>query len=239
MIPRASDAVALRRASETLALAERNVLARENALKTSASGGTSHTTYKYAFGPDGARYIVGAEVSIIAPEDVLDRVPGVASSLARGFEPHGKNSSGRDRVNDETIAELERTEREVIAHENAHKASAGRFGGPVRYSYTTGPDGKRYISGGEVPIHTPATNDPDEALRNARQVMNAALAPGDPSSQDITVAASASAMAASARARLASEKAVGGYRNNLSPNGLWTAKNSDPGKADLSPALGR
>jgi hypothetical protein len=185
---------------------------------------------------------VGAEVSITAPEDALDRIPGVGTpknpssrqSPARGAELSEKSPHKRDGANGTAIAELERTEREVIAHENAHKAAAGRFGGPVHYTYTTGPDGKRYISGGEVPIHTPSTNDPEEALRNARQVMNAALAPGDPSGQDIAVAASASSMAAFARAGLASgklgessvsaKKAAGSYKNNLSSNGLWTSK---------------
>jgi hypothetical protein len=92
----------------------------------------------------------------------------------------------------------------VIAHEAAHKAAAGRFGGPVSYTYTTGPDGKKYITGGEVPISTPSTSNPEEALRNATQVMKAALAPGDPSGQDIAVAASAAQMAASARAQISS-----------------------------------
>jgi hypothetical protein len=224
------------------------VLTRERALKASAPGGFSHTTYKYAVGPDGVRYIVGAEVSIVAPEDVIDRIRGSGTrknlsprqSPARGAGLSEERPYGRDGAD---IAELEQTEREVIAHENAHKAAAGRFGGPVRYTYTTGPDGKRYISGGEVPIHTPATDDPEEALRNARQVMNAALAPGDPSSQDIAAAASASAKAASARARLVSEKsgsspvsaekAVGGYRGSLSPKGLWASKNPAPRSPSL------
>jgi hypothetical protein len=252
MIPRAGGSAALRRASGVFALAERDVLTRERALKASVSGGSSHTTYKYAVGPDGARYIVGAEISIVAPEDVLDRIPGAGApknlqsrqSPARDAEPSEKHTHERDGANSEAIAELERTEREVIAHENAHKAAAGRFGGPVHYFYTTGPDGKRYISGGEVPVHTPATNDPEEALRNARQVMSAALAPGDPSGQDIAAAASASARAATARSRLASEKlggspafaekAAGSYRSSLSPNGLWVAKNSEKDLPDIS-----
>jgi hypothetical protein len=107
----------------------------------------------------------------------------------------------------------------------------------VRYTYTTGPDGRRYITGGEVSIHTPATSDPEEVLRNARQVMNAAFAPGTPSGQDIAVAASAAAVASSAMSRLSSSEGGvnlervsetrGGviersYANFKSPYGLWS-----------------
>jgi hypothetical protein len=240
------------RASNNLAIEERRVLSQESALKSSAAGGASHTTYQYAVGPDGKRYIVGAEVSIIAPEEVLDAVPGGARSsknagvrISRNENPDVSKtpvSEKSEELNSEAATALEQIERDVIAHENAHKAAAGRFGGPAHYSYTTGPDGKRYITGGDVSVHTPATNDPEEALQNARQVMRAALAPGDPSGQDISVAASASAMASAARAQLSSDNASGdntdgtagivitpgkkiadSYSKNFSPKGLWSA----------------
>ncbi|MDR1622573.1 MAG: hypothetical protein LBS00_09385, partial [Synergistaceae bacterium] len=77
-----------------------------------------------------------------------------------------------------------------------------RFAGAVSYSYTQGPDGKRYITGGEVPIHVPPSDDPEQALRDMEQVQRAALAPGNPSAQDRSVAAAAAAMAAQARQQL-------------------------------------
>lgn len=245
---------------------ERSILSRESALKSAAAGYDSRTTYTYAMGPDGKRYIVGAEVSIVAPERVLDSVPG-GTRTGRSYggdrtdQPNSPNSpknagsalrapgeAGGGRAED-IVAELKRTEREVIAHETAHKAAAGRFGGPVVYSYTTGPDGKRYISGGSVQVHTPATSDPEEALRNARQVMSAALAPGDPSGPDLAVAANAAMIASSARADIASEVAPGAespaakitdksakkieesYADNASPKGLWTALGGYDGDA--------
>jgi hypothetical protein len=236
--------------ASALAAQERQVLARERALESAAAGGSVRTTYTYATGPDGRRYIVGAEVSIVGDEDVMNAVPGgtrtgrsVGTKLstrtpeesgARGVHSGDENESVKN-----AIQELEEIEGEVIAHEAAHKAAAGRFGGPVSYTYTTGPDGKRYITGGEVPINTPSTSDPEEALRNATQVMKAAMAPGDPSGQDIAVAASAAQIAASARARIASgdtdgdsrqrdiavtgKKAADAYLSLLSPKGLWTA----------------
>lgn len=101
------------------------------------------------------------------------------------------------------IAQLKQREQEVIAHEAAHKAAGGQYAGATSYTYTTGPDGQKYIDGGEVSIHTPATDDPEEALKIAETVHRAALAPANPSSQDISVAASALQDAAVARAEMA------------------------------------
>lgn len=101
------------------------------------------------------------------------------------------------------IAQLKQREQEVIAHEAAHKAVGGQYAGAASYTYTTGPDGKKYIDGGEVSIHTPATNNPEEALKIAETVRRAALAPANPSSQDLSVAASAAQEAAVARAEIA------------------------------------
>jgi hypothetical protein len=240
LISGAVNAEAVYGASNRMAASERDILARERALAASAPGASTHTFYRYEIGPDGRRYIVGAEVSMIAPEDELASIPGTKHEAAgRGAvsrEKPYRPEISKDARADEETSRLERTEREVIAHENAHKAAAGRFGGPVSYTYTTGPDGKRYITGGEVPIHTPATSDPEEALSNARQVMRAATAPADPSGQDIAVAASAAAMASNARADLAREgdgegaKRAGNsareitraYSENGSPKGLWS-----------------
>ncbi len=101
------------------------------------------------------------------------------------------------------INQLKQREKEVIAHEAAHKAVGGQYTGAVSYTYTMGPDNKKYISGGEVSIRTPSSSDPEEVLRIAEIVRRAALAPADPSSQDISVAADASQRAANARAEIA------------------------------------
>lgn len=211
------------RASADMASAERQILAQEQSLKSAAAGGSTNTTYTYAYGPDGQKYIVGAEVSVVGTEDELNVIPGgtrtgrsAGSRISADASPKDDATSGassdatEDPKTAAVIAELENTQREVIAHEAAHQAAAGRFGGAVSYTYTKGPDGKNYITGGEVPISTPATNDPEEALQNANQVMRAAMAPGDPSGQDVAVAASAAQMAASARAQIAAAPAKEG-----------------------------
>lgn len=107
---------------------------------------------------------------------------------------------------DRYIMELSMNEKRVIAHEQAHKSAGGELAGAAHYSYTTGPDGRRYITGGEVSISIPATDDKKEAVRMLERVKAAALAPADPSPQDIRVASSASAKEMRVQAEIAKEQ---------------------------------
>lgn len=105
------------------------------------------------------------------------------------------------------VRELRKRDREVRAHEQAHLAAAGRHAqGGARYETTTGPDGREYATSGEVSIDaSPVPGDPEATLQKAAEVRRAALAPADPSAQDLKIAARASQMAAEARAELARE----------------------------------
>ena len=109
------------------------------------------------------------------------------------------------------INDLKKRDREVRAHEAAHKAAAGGLAkGGASFSYTRGPDGKLYAIGGEVSIDTsPVAGNPQATLQKANQIRAAALAPAQPSAQDRAVAAEAGIMAAEARAELAAEKREG------------------------------
>lgn len=109
------------------------------------------------------------------------------------------------------IQELLQIQNKVIVHEQAHMAAGGEFAGSASYTYTTGPDGKRYITGGEVPISTPAVKEPEEKLRVMGRVRAAALAPADPSPQDLRVAAAASAGEAEARMEISRKRAEEAY----------------------------
>lgn len=116
------------------------------------------------------------------------------------------------------VAELKATDGRVRAHEAAHLAAAGGLArGGARFSYRQGPDGRSYAVGGEVSLDTGAVaGNPRATLAKARQIQQAALAPGDPSPQDRAVAAAAAAMAVAAQAELAarepSAQARGGNR---------------------------
>jgi hypothetical protein len=101
------------------------------------------------------------------------------------------------------VQELSQIDQKVRAHEAAHQAAAGGLGGAASYSYQTGPDGKSYAVAGEVPIDMSSGRTPEETVGRAQQVRAAALAPADPSPQDLAVAAQAAQMESSARQEMA------------------------------------
>ena len=90
------------------------------------------------------------------------------------------------------VQELKQTDREVRAHEAAHKTVGGPYAGAVSFETTTGPDGREYAIAGEVQIDaSPIPNNPEATIRKMDVVIRAALAPAEPSSQDKAVAAQA------------------------------------------------
>lgn len=106
------------------------------------------------------------------------------------------------------VSQLKARDQVVRAHEAAHMAAgAGIVTRGASYSYQTGPDGQRYAIGGEVGISTSPGRTPQETLAKAEQIRAAALAPADPSGQDLRVAAEATQMAAEARQELAAQSA--------------------------------
>ena len=92
------------------------------------------------------------------------------------------------------LAELKARDREVRAHENAHRAAGGDLVRGGSYDYQQGPDGRRYAIGGDVQIDTtPVAGDPRATAEKMAQVIRAALAPAEPSPTDLAVAAQATA----------------------------------------------
>lgn len=105
------------------------------------------------------------------------------------------------------IAELKRRDREVRAHEQAHRAAAGPYASAPSFTYQKGPDGKNYAVGGEVQIDTsPIPGDPEATKRKADQIRAAATAPATPSAQDRAVAADAASMAIKAQMEIATQQ---------------------------------
>ena len=102
------------------------------------------------------------------------------------------------------IQQLKRRDLEVKSHEQAHLSAAGALAiGGASFTYTTGPNGVRYATGGEVNIDTSSVEgDPAASLRKADAIRRAALAPTSPSSQDQLVANRATGMAEAARTEL-------------------------------------
>ncbi|MDA7817593.1 putative metalloprotease CJM1_0395 family protein [Sulfurimonas sp.] len=91
------------------------------------------------------------------------------------------------------VNDLQARDAEVKAHEAAHQSGGASTGG-ASYTYQQGPDGKMYAIGGEVSVSVGGGSTPDEIISNARAVIASAMAPGDPSAQDMAVASSARVM---------------------------------------------
>jgi hypothetical protein len=110
------------------------------------------------------------------------------------------------------------TDRAVRVHEQAHLAVAGSLAvSGANFSYVTGPDGVRYAVGGDVTIDTSAVpNDPEATYKKAQEIIRAALAPAQPSPQDLSVAAQAQAMAAQAMQELMKQKLAAASGNDRS-----------------------
>jgi len=117
------------------------------------------------------------------------------------------------------ILRLKQVEVKVKAHEAAHKSVGGNLASSATYSYTQGPDGKNYITGGEVQIDISEGQTPEETISRMQQVIRAALAPADPSGQDRAVAAEA----ANRMAQAQQEKLLTSNQANSNSDTIYTA----------------
>jgi hypothetical protein len=164
---------------------------------------------------------------------------GGEGAAAREQSAQKKTSSANpeSRLSEEQkqqVAELRQRDREVKSHEAAHMgAGGGLVRGGATYSYQAGPDGKRYAVGGEVSIDTsPIKNNPEATIAKMQRVRSAALAPADPSGQDRSVAAAASAVEAQARQEL--NKAQSGQAAGGEPKSEPKDKTAATGKDEVS-----
>ena len=148
-------------------------------------------------------------------QDTADN--GDDSSTIKTVEPGGeaRENQGARKPSDysqeeqKIIEQMKARDREVRAHEAAHKGAAGALAhGAAQFSYQSGPDGKQYAVGGEVSIDTSeVSGNPQATIIKAQIIYRAATAPAQPSSQDRSVAAMATQMEATARQELSQQKA--------------------------------
>lgn len=131
---------------------------------------------------------------------------GEENKAAEAQEPwrKGKSEPEQKQVEQE-VKGMEKTQAEVIQHENAHKSVGGQYAGSISYEKTAGPDGKQYIVGGEVSIDTSSEDTPQKTIAKMQVVKRAALAPANPSGADRSAASTASAKEAEARQELSEE----------------------------------
>ena len=117
------------------------------------------------------------------------------------------DGDGLNEAEEKQVEKLKERDREVRAHEQAHARVGGAYASAPSYTFQQGPDGKRYAVGGEVQIDTSTERTPEATVRKMEIVIRAALAPAEPSSQDLKVAQQARAQMAEAQAQARAEKA--------------------------------
>jgi len=156
---------------------------------------------------DGLKGPDHAQNSAVSQTDDLARVhsePGQQTNRPDGSQKDSLELSAEA----EEIRQLQLRDHEVRAHEAAHAASGGAYAGSPQYQYQQGPDGKTYATDGEVSIDmSPVSGDPEATLDKAEQIRAAALAPAQPSGQDLKVAQKAQSMANKAKLELTQQQA--------------------------------
>ena len=147
----------------------------------------------------------------LARAEALAQSQGSASTKTGSDETDVSADVESSEGTDEMIAKLEARNREVIAHEAAHMASAGAYiKGGASYTYQIGPDGKPYAIGGEVSVDmSPVPGNPRATITKMMAIRAAALSPDEPSGQDASVAAEAAQIEAQARAQLNQQVSAG------------------------------
>lgn len=134
-------------------------------------------------------------------------------ATSKSADEAGRPRSGElSQEDQQTLQKLQARDREVRNHEAAHLAAAAGIAlSGANFNYQRGPDGQLYAIGGDVSVDTSTVaGDPQATIAKARQIRRAALAPAQPSTQDLSVAASAGQMEATAQAELAEGKTGNG-----------------------------
>lgn len=162
----------------------------------------------------------GNSASNISLHNLTDLQEGVEEDAATPGD-----ADGLSKAENAVVEELKARDLEVHAHERAHANAGGQYAGAMSFGYTTGPDGQRYATSGEVGIDmSPIAGDPEATIDKMQVIINAALAPAQPSGQDRSVAQAAKAMITEAEGKLAELNA----RKDQSEDGMAGAISSDP-----------
>ncbi|MEQ8602358.1 MAG: putative metalloprotease CJM1_0395 family protein [Marivibrio sp.] len=175
---------------------------------------------------------------------------GTTSEGEQGGEQgreQGAEETGPDGLTEAERAEvqqLQQRDAEVRRHEQAHQAAGGPYTGAATYQYTRGPDSRLYAVSGEVRIDSSVVpGDPEATIAKMRIVRRAALAPAEPSPQDLRVAAQAQQKLAQAQAELRQDRleerreAAAQAEADRAERAIASDERSGPSAADADVAL--
>ncbi len=151
-----------------------------------------------------------------AQQQAVSNQQGVQQDT-RGLEKNDSSSKSEKNQNQEKqdptqltqderveLSKLKAVDTKVRAHEAAHQSGPAASGG-ASFTYEKGPDGVMYAVGGEVPVRIETGSTPQETISNLQGVIATALAPADPSPQDLSIASKARVMMMKAQQEFAKE----------------------------------
>ncbi len=144
-----------------------------------------------------------------------------------------KTNTSKDVSIKREIEQLEQREDMIIAHENMHMQVGGSLASAPSYIYETGPDGKKYVSGGTVNMKLPSSGSLEKKMNDLKTISKAASAVSNPSGADIKTASIASALYKSIKDELAVMKMKKSY-NKIKKTELEldNKKNTEDGKPE-------
>lgn len=153
---------------------------------------------------------ISAGMIFALPQRAAGRRTGAAANAPSGAEDAAQTQDGQAPQTQQQVSELRQADSSVRQHEAAHQSAGGAYAGGANFQTVQGPDGRSYAVAGEVPIDISPERDPTATIRKMETVKRAALAPSDPSPQDMRVAAQADAQKAQAQQDLRREQQQGG-----------------------------
>ena len=120
--------------------------------------------------------------------------------------PQQKNENSTELTTQEKaeLTKLKAIDAKVRAHEAAHQSGPAASGG-ASLTYSKGADGIMYAVAGEVPVRIDTGSSPQETISNMQGVIATALAPADPSPQDLSIASKARVLLMKAQQEFAQE----------------------------------
>jgi hypothetical protein len=192
-----SGAVATFSAAALQALQDSEALQPEEDRKTKESSAPASDASASQSGPQG--------------EATTAQSSGLEASAEETGSPSEEEDPDQDGLTEEEedqVEKLKQRDREVRAHEQAHARVGGPYAGAPSYTFQQGPDGGRYAIGGEVQIDTSPESEPEATVRKMQIVIRAALAPAEPSSQDLRVAQLARSQLQEAQSQARAEAAA-------------------------------
>ena len=173
---------------------------QSSASDTYSVASVKNNSAKNSTAKDSTETTLPASETVTAASDQSHRNGQTSSQDGDASSEENKKKAQQE---EKAVQDLKKRDAEVRTHEQAHKTAGGQYAGSPAFEMTKGPDGQSYATGGHVNIDVSAIpDDPQATLNKMMQIKSAALAPAEPSAQDLKVAAKADMVAAAARSEL-------------------------------------